>query len=141
MDGIAEWAKNLVWDELVVLAFRYLVVSGVALMIGTLLFGRRYKSRIRGLEEQVARLQKRPQYEIDKVSVLHTPGREGMWQETQFTLKQGLTYRLQFEDQGREKVLEPLGWTRCRARPSLSPQRPLDPGAVDEVSGLPPPGG
>ena len=42
---------------------------------------------------------------------------------------------------GREKVLEPLGWTRCRARPSLSPQQPLDPGAVDEVSGLPPPGG
>ena len=109
MDGFVEWARNLLWDEIVV---RY-VVPGVVLVIGTLFFGRRYKSRIRSLEvarlqleEQVARLQKQPQDETDKVAVLHTPDQKGTWQETPFTLKQGLTYRLQFEDQGRENVIQ-----------------------------------
>ena len=119
MDGIVEWARNLLWDEIVVLAFRYLVVSGVALMIGTLLFGRRYKSRIRSLEEQVARIPgletqvariqqsgKRDD-EVPTVWVRYALGsRNGSWQEEGFPVGPGLTHHLQFKDDGGENVIQ-----------------------------------
>ena len=125
MDGIVEWARNLLWDEIVV---RY-VVPGVVLVIGTLLFGRRYKSRIRSLEAQVARI---PGLEtqVTRIAGLETqvgriqqPGkrddevptvwvryalgsRNGSWQEEGFPVGPGLTHHLQFKDDGGENVIQ-----------------------------------
>ena len=135
MDGIVEWARNLLWDEIVV---RY-VVPGVVLVIGTLLFGRRYKSRIRsleaqvaripgletqvtriagletqvtriaGLETQVARIQQpgKRDDEVPTVWVRYALGsRNGSWQEEGFPVGPGLTHHLQFKDDGGENVIQ-----------------------------------
>ena len=119
MDGIVEWARNLLWDELAVFVVRWVVVPGVVLMIGTLLFGRRYKSRIRSLEEQVARIPgletqvariqqpgKRDD-EVPTVWVRYALGsRNGSWQEEGFPVGPGLTHHLQFKDDGGENVIQ-----------------------------------
>ena len=104
-----EWARNLLWDELAVFVVRWVVFPGVVLMLGTLLFGRRYKSRIQSLEAQVSRIQQpgKRDDEVPTVWVRYALGsRNGSWQEEGFPVGPGLTHHLQFKDDGGENVIQ-----------------------------------
>ena len=102
-----EEATNFAWGEFLGFSFHYALL-GAAAVIGTILYGRHYRTRIRNLERQIDGIKgQAPTHRArETVLVMYKHGSDGPWHEQRLETEQGLMHRLRFDDAGDQNVIE-----------------------------------